>query len=201
MKTIFTCLFALFVGAMNAQNEGEVRLLADWVVGEYATKGQTLIAPRTSHQTMRFVEIWKDLPDLWLFMEQSDAISPDEPFRQWVFWVDQQGDNLMLEMYLLDDTLDIPGGLETTELEKYLDIDAMEVEGGCEIFLSYDGFAVFSGATVQNYCELKIRDANYITVRMNITENKIDWWEYGMKPGGEFLWGSAHDPQVFQKVK
>lgn len=201
MRYFILPLILLITLTAQAQRDSEVRLLAKWISGTYTTEGETIVPPRTAHQSMRIVRIWEELDDLWLYLEQSDLTTPDQPHRQWVFWVDKQGEHLMLEMNLLDDTLKVPGNLPVSELEKYLDIDAMTVADGCEIFLTYDGFAVFSGATVQNYCELSLRDESYITIRMNISENQIDWWEYGMQPGGAFVWGSAENQQAFIKRK
>lgn len=184
-----------------AQMDDEVKLFAKWLEGKYTTEGETVQPPRTEHETMRFVRIWKDLPDLWIYMEQAHADEPEKPFRQWLFWVEKQGENLMLETNILADTVDLPGNLSAAELEQQLDIDMTEIEKGCEIFMAYDGFAVFSGATVQAYCELEIRGSDYVTIRMNLSETGIDWWEYGMKRGGEFVWGSAHDHQTYRKLK
>lgn len=198
-KVFFTLALSVIVISVSAQGSSELRLLNNWLQGEYTTEGEALIEPRTEHQKMRFVQIWKHLPDPWFYMEQSHLSNQEEPFRQWVFWVDQQGEHIMLEPYVLPDTTSLPGNLAANEIEKRLDFDVMEVESGCEIFLTYDGFAVFSGATVQNYCELPINGANHVRIRVNISETQIDWWEYGMKTNEEFLWGSAKDAQVFKK--
>lgn len=200
MKKLFSILFiTLIFGTITAQDASELRLLGKWLEGSYTTEGQTLQSPRTAHQQMRFVRIWKDLPDPWFYMEQSDLSTPEKPFRQWVFWVEQQGEHIMLETHILSDTATVAGNLSAAELEKELDFEALELEDGCEIFLTYDGFAVFSGATVQNYCELEIKGSSHVTIRVNVSESQIDWWEYGMKTNEEFLWGSAQDPQMFIK--
>lgn len=198
-KLLTTLLVTLIVGAASAQDASEVRLLGKWFEGNYITEGQELIPPRKTHETMRIRRIWKDLPDPWFYMEQSYHDKPEEPFRQWVFWVEQQGEHIMLETHILSDTATVPGNLSAAEIEKELDFDALELESGCEIFLTYDGFAVFSGATVQNYCELEKMGSTHVTIRMNISESQIDWWELGMKTNEEFLWGSAQDPQMFIK--
>lgn len=198
--TLFLALCFSAVNA-NAQGSSEMRLFSKWISGEFTTENETVQPPRTAHERMRFVRIWKEAPDLWLFMEQSQIDKPEEPFRQWVFWVEEQGEIMMMELNLLTGEVDIPGNLSGAEIEKHLKIDDLEVERGCELFIDYDGFAVFSGATVQNYCELDIKGASYITIRMNLNDEKIDWWEYGMKPGGEFVWGSATNQQVFNKKK
>lgn len=198
--TLFLAL-CFSVGSVQAQGGSEMRLFSKWISGEFTTEGQTLQPPRTAHERMRFVRIWKTSPGLWLFMEQSQIDKPEEPFRQWVFWVEEQGEIMMMELNLLTDEVSIPGNLSEAEIEKHLKIDDVQVERGCELFIEYDGFAVFSGATVQNYCELEIKEASYITIRMNLSDEKIDWWEYGMRPGGAFVWGSATNQQVFKKKK
>lgn len=194
-----TILLSLAILTATAQSASELRLLSRWLEGEFTTEGNALIEPRTEHQKMRFVRIWKHLPDPWFYMEQSNQSNQEEPIRQWIYRLDQQGEHIMLEPHVLPEDFTMAGNLSARDLEKELDFDLMDVEDGCEIFVTYDGFAVFSGATVQNYCELQIDGATHIRIRLNISDSQIDWWEYGMQTNETFLWGSAKDAQEFIK--
>jgi len=205
MKHFIWIFFFLFTTPIFAQTidmddlrDDEPEMLAKWLEGSFTTNGQELQPHLKQHQNMRFVRLWHDLPDLWFYMEQSHADSPDKPFRQWVFMIEQQGEYQMFEMHTLPDPEAVVGK-SAKELESLIDIGELYVVSGCELFLAFDGYAVFSGTSVEQYCELYLEDENHVSLQLHVTNNKLDWWETGKDEDDNYLWGNRDKPQIFTK--
>lgn len=177
----------------------DLGFLAEWLNDTFTTEGETLIAQNEVHQEIRFVPVWEELEDLWFYMERTPVSAPETPNRQWVFRIEQQGEYLMLEMYHLPKGSEIAGGQSTDDLEAVLDINKLVMESGCEIFLTYDGFAVFGGSTVEEFCELNEHGGHHTQIRMNLTPKKLDWFEADCAPDGTPVWGSLNTAQVYRR--
>lgn len=183
------------------EHEDDLLYLSEWLVDTYTTEGEELLPQYEEHQIKRFVRIWEDYADHWFYMERSNVSTPDKPNRQWVFSVEQMGEHMMFELYLLPKGLEVKGGLSQAELEAILDIDRLRLENGCEMFLNYDGFAVFNGETVEQFCELNEHGGHHTKMRMMLTAKKLDWYEAACDPDDKVLWGSIEEAQIYSRKK
>lgn len=206
MKNII-CILALLVSSplwsqetdMSDFRDDEPELLASWLEGTFTTTGNELRPGTESHQSMRFVRFWDDLPDLlWFYFEHTPIDSPDQPLRQWAISIEDQGEYKMLEFYEFADPEKVLGK-SIEALNQIVDIDELYLVDGCEIFLSYDGFAVFGGGTVEQYCELYLNNENHVVFRLEVSENGLNWWETGKDEDEKYMWGTQDKPQAFTK--
>lgn len=206
MKYILFTLALLLSAPMWSQDldmsdlrDDEPELLAGWLEGSFTTQGHELRPGTESHQTMRFVRFWEDLPNImWFYFEHTPTDAPNEPIHQWVISIEHQGEHQMFEFYDLADP-EIALGKNKAELNEIIDIDELYLVDGCEMFLSYDGFAVFGGGTVEQYCELYQNDESYTKMRLEVSERGLNWWETGMDEDDNYVWGTRDKPQSFTK--
>lgn len=185
--------------SMEGLHDKDPEILASWLEGTFSTTDTELQAQTEGNQTIRIIRFWKDVPDQWYYLERHEAGKPQNINRQWVLRAEQQGRHMMIEINKVLNTDDVAGAKDMAELDEKIDIDELELVSGCELFLTYDGFAVFSGATVEDSCELNLRDEHHVVIEWNITEKKFDWKETGQTAVNEYVWGAKRDAQVYKR--
>jgi hypothetical protein len=189
--------------ALSAQPNEEIELMANWFVGTYTNSGEAYGTDNNELaglESMRIVRIWDDKEDVWLYLEQSAAATPEKPFRQWILRIEESQENLyMLEPHIIESEKTLDGNHEAIFIGNHVKIDELDVVNGCEFFVDYDGFVAFSGSTVENFCDTDIAGASILKIKFNLLENKIDWWEQGFDEEGKQLWGTTTKPVIFTK--
>lgn len=204
MKSLLFILSLIFAApgiaqTMEGLHDEDPKILAKLLEGTFSTTDTELQPQTEGHQTMRIIRFWKDVPDQWYYLERHEAGNPENINRQWVLRAEQQGRHMMIEINKVLNEAEVAGAKDEAALDEKIDIDELELVSGCELFLTYDGFAVFTGATVEDYCELNLRDEHHVLLEWNITEKKIDWKETGQTAVNEYVWGAQQDAQVYKR--
>jgi len=204
MKKILVTTFSfLMILGIKAQTDNEdLNELIDWMTGSFSSAEQATKDENYFDIDLHMVPIWEDMDDqgVYLYVEQAAADSPDEPYRQRVYYVHEVDlDVYASEVFLIPNEEKYVGAWKVDEPLSDLNHTQLTQKVGCTVYLEYDGFASFSGKTEGKECESKLRGASYATSEVTVLDGKITSWDQGFDGLDSQVWGATAGGYVFVK--
>lgn len=135
----------------------------------------------------------------FLYVEQALASMQEKPYRQRIYQLKAEGDEVASYVYKLPaDSLWIgkwrePASFETLILE---DLDLLE---GCEVRLTRLDADHFKGATGDQTCPSSLYGASYAQSEVEVTEGRVVSWDRGFDADGNHIWGAEKGGYEFVK--
>ena len=135
----------------------------------------------------------------FLYVEQALASMQEKPYRQRIYQLKAEGDEVASYVYKLPaDSLWIgkwrePASFETLILE---DLDLLE---GCEVRLTRLDADHFKGATGDQTCPSSLYGASYAQSEVEVTEGRVVSWDRGFDAEGNHIWGAEKGGYEFVK--
>ena len=202
---IFGMLFILGATVVHAQDQDEdMQELVQWISGTYSNKAQADKNSNYSNITMHIVPIWVSQSKAkmrWLYVEQSAGGSEDKPYLQRIYRLMRVSDqDIAIDIFLLPNPGDYTEGWKNPLVFNKLKPENLKMKDGCSIFVTFDGFANFSGTTPPNKCPSDIKGAAYTTTNLVINKEKLILWDRGYDASGHQVWGAKSGGYSFDKI-
>lgn len=205
MKKILLPLCLIFVASginqVSAQELPETfEQLVAWMTGEFDSSEQAQKDTAFHNISLKMTRVWEDKPNgVWLYVEQAVADTPDEPYRQRMYFISELNeDEYSSDIYTLPNEEKYVGAWkETSKLDEITPFELTN-KPGCTVILFYDGFQ-FGGRTSKGNCKSELRGATYATSDVTILETQISTWDRGFNAEDEQVWGSESGPYIFKK--
>ena len=135
----------------------------------------------------------------FLYVEQALASMQEKPYRQRIYQLKAEGDEVASYVYKLPaDSLWIgkwrePASFETLTLKE---LDLLE---GCEVRLMRLDADHFKGATGDQTCPSSLYGASYAQSEVEVTEGRVVSWDRGFDAEGNHIWGAEKGGYEFVK--
>jgi hypothetical protein len=199
-KTAISAFLILLVSFGYSQEKSEDFLqLLKWMTGEFSSAEQAAQDSAYFDISLKMTRIWPEKKTgAWIYVEQAVASTPNEPYRQRVYFVRELGDG-----QFSSDIYTIPE--EEKFIEAWKDVSAfaemdqfdLKYKDGCAVFLDYDGFQ-YSGSTNEGTCKSTLRGASYASSEVKITKGVLESWDRGYDEEGNQVWGAEKGAYVFR---
>lgn len=196
-------LFMTFLGpaALHSQEiSSDLQQLSEWMTGEFDSSEQAEKDSSYYNISLKMTRIWPEKNNgIYLYVEQAVASTPNEPYRQRVYFISQLDDfNYTSDVYTLKEPEKFIGAWKTPEQFKDITVFDLKFKEGCTVFLNYDGFQ-YSGKTKESSCKSDLRGASYATSEVIILPEKLTSWDRGFNESGDQVWGAEEGPYIFMK--
>ena len=174
--------------------------LIEWMTGEFSSSEQAQNDSSYYAISLKMVPIWPEKgKGAWLYVEQAVESSPDKPYRQRVYFVNELSDGeYSSDVYLIPNEENYIGAWKTPEVFAEITQFDLTYKDGCAVFLEYDGFQ-YAGKTNTGTCKSELRGASYATSEVNITKKKLTSWDRGYDADNTQVWGAEKGAYVFKK--
>lgn len=195
---LFLCIF-LPSATVNAQ-QGDLKLLSDWLCGSFSSERQSAIDSAFFDIRLSIHPIWTERADgPWLYVEQAMAGNVSRPYRQRVYRLRALPDSTFESaVFTLSDPLRFAG--DRSALEKLLP-DSLEEKKGCAVLLSWNPQQkAFVGATGVKTCSSELKGASYATSEVILTADGMKTWDRGYNREGVQVWGAVKGGYQFNRV-
>ncbi len=131
-----------------------------------------------------------------LYVEQAISDSLDEPYRQRIYVLEQDGpDTVTSRIYALTDPAAAVGAC-AVQAPMNLAPDAVQERTGCAVHLRWQ-HGVFVGATEGQACSSGLRGALWASSRVVVQPDSLLSWDQGWSAPGVQAWGATDGPYRF----
>jgi hypothetical protein len=194
----------LLVSACSALTPApsDLDVLAGWMSGSFSSAAQAAADKDYRDIRLHMAPIWTTRTDgRWLYVEQAVAEKLDRPYRQRVYRVHEDGDELVSDVYELPgDPLRFAGAWSNPLLLQDVGPEQLEPRTGCSIRLRRQPDGSFAGSTDGRSCPSDLRGASYATSEVVITAAMLTSWDRGFDASGKQVWGAEKGPYQFAKA-
>ena len=193
----------VFAGCASAQAVGSQKgILAEWMTGSFSSAAQAESTEGYFDIRLETVRIWEGRDDgVWLYVQQGVADRFEEPYRQRIYHVGQDGERFSSAVYSLPgDPLELAGAWAEPERFDAMAPSDLSERTGCTVFLERQGNR-FVGSTVEDRCTSQLRGASYATSEVEVSAEGLTSWDRGYDAAGEQVWGAEDGPYVFLRVE
>ena len=203
MRYVFLTIPAFFllnfVLVSNLSNPS-MDLLVEYMEGEYSSESQSLADTNYLHITLDMVRIWEENDDgAWLYVEQTAAWTPGQPYRQRVYHLEQLTDSTFSSTIMsIPNPENYVGVRNNPELITTLSPDSLTELEGCALILHYENGS-FSGETEKGSCLNSWGEATYATSEVVIYPDSLYSWDRGYNNEDEQVWGAENGGYMFVK--
>lgn len=138
-----------------------------------------------------------DYGDFVLYVEQAQAARMDAPYRQRLYVLETDEDEVISQVWAPTRADDWVGFCEAEDLT--VPADAFRQKLGCEVYLTKVDDA-FEGGTRGEDCESRLGGASYAVANVRIDADELRSWDRGYNAMGEQVWGAEAGPYHFRRV-
>ncbi len=150
--------------------------------------------------SLKMQPIWTDRTGRWLYVEQALYSTPDKPYRQRVYQLEEgQRGTFQSRVYELKDPFAYVGGAEEPSMLDGLRLEDLTEREGCAVILRKDESGIYRGSTLDKACGSSLQGASYATSRVSIHSSFIQSWDRGFDAGGQQVWGATEGGYMFLK--
>lgn len=193
--------FILSIGPVLGQEISEdLEQLTDWMTGEFDSSEQAAEDSSYYNITLKMTRIWPDKTNgIYIYVEQAVASTPDEPYRQRVYFLSQIDEfNFSSDIYELKEPEKYIGTWQNAEDWSDSNVFDLKYKEGCTVFLNYDGFQ-YTGQTNKGACSSSLRGAAYATSEVVMLPSQLTSWDRGYDASDKQVWGAEKGPYIFKK--
>ena len=176
------------------------KTLVDYMQGSFSSEEQSKTDTNYFHITLDMAQIWEeDSTSAWLYVEQTAAWTPNEPYRQRIYHLELEENGAFKSTILkMPHPEKYIGAHKNPQLLDSLNKDSLEVLPGCALKLQYkDGN--FKGSTVEGACKNAWGKASYATSEVSVSEGQMISWDRGWNDKKEQVWGAENGGYIFIK--
>ena len=208
MIRLFILLSALFLLAqcgtpdlLSREKPSELDRLVEHMTGTFDSAAQAAKDSSYYNISLKMVPIWPERTDgRWLYVEQALASTPDQPYRQRVYRVEQTGPKTFAShVYTLDVPADFVGADVPGPARNALTFDRIALKEGCEVVLTKGPTGGYTGQTGMGTCASNLRGAQYAHSEVSVHRGQLVSWDRGYDKNGVQVWGAEQGGYVFVK--
>lgn len=203
-RTTFVLIVAILLGGCSVSKSGSTNAKSDRLdalqkamTGSFDSSTQADTDPEYYNIVLHMEPIWTEQPGYFLYVEQAVAGDQDNPYRQRVYKLEEQGRKLVSRVYELPDPKKFIGGHQ--DPERFASISPSDIveKVGCAVYLKPDKQGVYRGSTKKKTCKSSLRGATYATSRVSIGSSFVQSWDRGFNDEGEQVWGAVNGGYLF----
>jgi hypothetical protein len=188
----------------------ELIVLGRYLAGEFDNGEQALAEPIWYVH----LRLWQRPTPLFaddsitLFIEQTNAVYPDQPYRQRLLRLRQGASpsTLQADYYMFKDLTAVRGAAQESKRLQHLTPEQIEFLPGCTLeikreFLSPEGDLFRTLAEPGNCCSFTYQETTYfVSLGFEVTPTQLRMYDKGIDPKtGKALWGALLGPFCFSK--
>ncbi len=144
--------------------------------------------------------IWTGRPGSYLYVEQALASTPQEPYRQRVYKLEQKGSKTFISrVYELPEPEKYVGGHLSVDRFNTISLSDLKEREGCAVYLEMESPGRYRGSTEKDKCKSSLRGATYATSQVVIGETIIQSWDQGFDAEGKQVWGATKGGYIFSR--
>ncbi len=206
MRTFLTTVAAMLAlsacnapRSANSSSNPELDALQRAMTGTFTSAAQAAADEAYYDITLHMYPIWKGKGH-WLYVEQAVSTTPDQPYRQRVYQLEQVDKRTFKSVvYTLDNEAEYIGNWQVpASFDEMTEAD-LQLREGCAVILTKQRDGTYRGSTVDDKCKSELRGAAYATSEVTIEEGRIVSWDRGFEASGEQVWGAEKGGYVFLK--
>jgi hypothetical protein len=185
-----------------ARGQRDLNQLASFMTGHFSSRVQAERDTGYFNISLVMAPIWPERSDgTWLYVEQAVAATPDKPYRQRVYQLQNPGPNTFTStIYTIQDAMQFAGLQNDKDKLKQLTFDKIEKKEGCTVTLTRKG-NVYEGGTEADQCPSDLRGAKYATTKILLKEGELQSWDQGFDARGKQVWGAVKGGYIFLREK
>lgn len=204
---LFAIMFLFLISQKTFSQDAQVKsvdinALINMMEGSFSSEEQSKNDSDYFDIRLHMKKIWTDRDDgKWLYVEQSVAQYPDNPYRQRVYKITQTGSNSFESaVFTLNEPLRFTGEWQKENPLSDLIPDSLTLREGCTVYLTLVNDTTFQGSTKDNNCPSERSGAKNATSEVIITKNGITSWDRGFDENGNQVWGAEKGGYVFKRI-
>lgn len=184
---------------LSVSDKERLNELQSAMTGSYDSSSQALADPEYYNIALHMEPIWTDQDGYYLYVEQSLASTPAEPYRQRVYKLEAKGKRIISRVYELPEPERFVGGYKDADRFEIISPAALVEREGCAVYLKQDKYGVYRGSTKKDKCKSTLRGATYATSRVSINPSFVQSWDRGFDAADEQVWGAVKGGYLFFK--
>lgn len=142
------------------------------------------------------------LGDRVLYVEQTVAEQPTQPYRQRLYVLEAREDGTVVshvwQARVAGSAARLVGLCD--RLERVVEAGLFEEREGCAVVLHPEG-ELLRGGTEGTGCESTLMGASYATSEVELRDDQIRSWDRGFDTSGAQVWGAVEGPYEFLRVE
>jgi CpeT protein len=188
---------------MNSVKSNDLITLAQWMAGDFSNSQQSFNNPQKFAHIRIF---FRPLPfeffnAIGFYSEQVYDHDLWTPYRQGVHRLIDQGDQIYIENYSLEDPIQYAGAARELSILKTIKPDSLQRRYHCSMIFKRDGQMFRGSVEPGNLCLIEKRDCStYLVSDVEITETTWSSLDRGLDVNThQQVWGSAFGSLHFEK--
>lgn len=188
---------------MNSVKSNDLITLAQWMAGDFSNYQQSFNNPQKFAHIRIF---FRPLPfeffnAIGFYSEQVYDHDLWTPYRQGVHRLIDQGDQIYIENYSLEDPIQYAGAARELSILKTIKPDSLQRRYHCSMIFKRDGQMFRGSVEPGNLCLIEKRDCStYLVSDVEITETTWSSLDQGLDVNThQQVWGSAFGSLHFEK--
>jgi CpeT protein len=188
---------------MNSVKSNDLITLAQWMAGDFSNYQQSYDNPKQFAHIRIF---FRPLPfeffnAIGFYSEQVYDHDLWTPYRQGVHRLIDQGDQIYIENYSLEDPIQYAGAARELSILKTIKPDSLQRRYHCSMIFKRDGQMFRGGVEPRNLCLIEKRGCStYLVSDVEITETTWSSLDRGLDVNThQQVWGSAFGSLHFEK--
>jgi len=205
-------LVCFMVGLICAGGRAEVPAdgtdfakVCQWLTGSFSSNQQSIDDASYFDIRLHMSRVWVDRTDgYWLYVEQARADGFDQPYRQRVYQVVDNGNGeFESRVFELpgDDPLKYAGAWQDAAKLVGVTPETLKQKQGCSIYLKKAVGETLEGATRGKGCVSTRQGAAYTTSEVKLFANELHSWDRGWADDGKQAWGAVKGGYIFKRVE
>ena len=185
----------------SQSSEEAFSLLRSWMSGSFSSELQSKADTDYFHISLRMIPIWKaSSNDFYLYVEQAMASNLSKPYRQRVYHVFKEGDEIVSRIYSIPRPERFVGKNELDAEFNLITSDSLVLKPGCDVRLKYDKVKNnFTGSTAEGTCPSDRSGAAFTTSEVTLYEGRMVSWDRGWNKEKVQVWGAVKGGYDFRK--
>lgn len=178
-----------------------VETLAEYMEGSFSSENQSKQDTTYFHITLDMKKVpLKNNEGVWLYVEQTAASTPNKPYRQRFYHLEQLNDSTFTSsIYSMENPKEYIGGHNDVSIFKDFSIEKLTQLEGCALKLTYRN-GIFEGETKEGACKNSWGEATYATSEVRVEKEKMISWDRGWNNAKEQVWGAEKGGYIFDKI-
>jgi len=180
----------------------KLETLTQWMCGSFSSQAQADTSNDPYHADVRLKmrRIWPERTDgYWLYVEQAYQESQSTPYRQRVYRVIEENNQIKDLIYSLPNAASYVGAWNNPELLNNISPAQLTLKPNCGLFFNDLGDH-FAGATQGTGCTATIPGVSYLTSESSIYPTYLTSWDLGYNSQGVCVMG-PYSPYKFDKLE
>jgi CpeT protein len=202
LSIAFAALVILVTAAFSTKEQEPFSLLRQYMSGSFSSELQSKNDSDYFDIRLRMEPIWTSSEnEFYLYVEQAMSTALEKPYRQRIYRVVKQSDDLFISyIYTVNAPQRFTGKLGSDDVFNTITPDSLKVLEGCEVTLTYNRELMqFEGATADKTCPSTRSGATYTTSRVVIGAQGMNSWDQGWNDAGAQVWGATKGGYSFLK--